>query len=272
MAIKLKAGEFFGRRSDVIEADGYSFAESSYAPTAQLPTHAHELAHFCLVLDGSYTETIGSRSYDRTPATLVYYPTDVSHSEKHHTTGRHFLVEISNDGSERLEDLGFKIGAPVALSDSDARWLGSRMYREFIQADKFSPLALESLTTELLIFAARHSGRRGEGRRPGWLERTIEILHEDHAETFSLSELARFADVHPTHLARAFRRFEKCTVGEYVRKMRIERAKERMLATDEPLVRIALDAGFADQSHFTRSFRLVSGMTPTEFRRVFKTR
>lgn len=272
MAIKLKAGEFYGRRSDVIEADGYSFAESSYAPTAQLPTHAHELAHFCLVLDGTYTETIGSRSYDRTPATLVYYPTDVSHSEKHHSSGRHFLVEISDIGTERIRDHGLKIDEPIALSDSGARWLSSRMYREFSRSDKFSALVLESLTMELMIFAARSNERSGERLRPAWLRAVIEILREDPAESFTLSELARFAGVHPTHLARAFRRFEKCTVGDYIRNTRVERAKSRMLLTDDPLAQIALDAGFADQSHFTRSFKIVSGMTPTEFRRVFKVR
>lgn len=272
MGIRLKPGEFYGRRSDVIETDGYSFAESTYERTDRLPTHAHELAHFCLVLDGTYTETIGSRTYNRAPATLVYYPTDVSHSERHHTNGRHFLVEISQKGSEQIKNYGLTINEPLALSDSDARWLVSRMYREFSQADKLSALALESLTTELLIFAARHSERRGDTRRPRWLERTIEILREDNAESLSLSELSQFAGVHPTHLARTFRRFEKCTVGDFIRRERIERAKDRILSTDEPLIQIALDTGFADQSHFTRSFKLVSGMTPTEFRKVFKPR
>jgi AraC family transcriptional regulator len=45
-----------------------------------------------------------------------------------------------------------------------------------------------------------------------------------------------------------------------------------MLGSKEPLVEIALAAGFADQTHFTRSFKRITGMTPTEFRRIFAAR
>jgi AraC family transcriptional regulator len=66
-----------------------------------------------------------------------------------------------------------------------------------------------------------------------------------------------------------FRQFERCTVGDYIREVRIDYARKQMLATNEPLVEIALAAGFADQTHFTRSFKRITGMTPTEFRRLF---
>jgi AraC family transcriptional regulator len=45
-----------------------------------------------------------------------------------------------------------------------------------------------------------------------------------------------------------------------------------MLGSNVPLVEIALAAGFADQTHFTRSFKRITGMTPTEFRRLFAAR
>jgi AraC family transcriptional regulator len=69
-----------------------------------------------------------------------------------------------------------------------------------------------------------------------------------------------------------FRQFERCTVGDYIRKVRIEHARQRMLESNEPLVEIALATGFADQTHFTRSFRRLTGMTPSEFRRIFSKR
>jgi AraC family transcriptional regulator len=78
--------------------------------------------------------------------------------------------------------------------------------------------------------------------------------------------------VHPTHLARVFRQFERRTVGDFIREARIRYARQRMLESKAPLVEIALAAGFADQTHFTRSFKRLTGMTPTEFRRIFATR
>jgi AraC family transcriptional regulator len=99
-----------------------------------------------------------------------------------------------------------------------------------------------------------------------------EFLRESFSEPPALDELAKAAGVHPTHLARVFRQFERCTVGDYIRKVRIEYARERMLTSHESLVEIALAAGFADQTHFTRSFKRLTGTTPSEFRRIFATR
>jgi AraC family transcriptional regulator len=143
------------------------------------------------------------------------------------------------------------------------------MYKEFSERDEFSPVALESIATELLVAAARKQQRKGERTPPPWLARLKEYLRENFSEPPGLNELAKAVDVHPTHLARVFRQFERCTVGDFIREVRIDYARQRLLGSNEPLVDITLGAGFSDQSHFTRSFKRVTGMTPTEFRRLF---
>jgi AraC family transcriptional regulator len=143
------------------------------------------------------------------------------------------------------------------------------MYTEFSERDGFSSLALESMSNELLIAAARQTSRKRERTPPPWLPRVKEYLREHFSEPPTLVEIAKAASVHPTHLARVFREFERCTVGDYIREVRIDYARKRMLTTNEPLVDIALTAGFADQTHFTRSFKRVTGMKPNEFRRLF---
>ena len=57
-----------------------------------------------------------------------------------------------------------------------------------------------------------------------------------------------------------------CRVGEYGRRARIEWAAAQIAAGDRPLAEIAAEAGFADQSHFTRLFRRYLGTTPGRFR------
>jgi AraC family transcriptional regulator len=78
--------------------------------------------------------------------------------------------------------------------------------------------------------------------------------------------------VHPAHLARVFRQQYGCTLGDYVRRLRVEFACRRMTTGDTPLVEIALAAGFADQSHFTKTFKSLVGITPAEFQRQFRPR
>ena len=144
------------------------------------------------------------------------------------------------------------------------------MYREFIERDEFSGLALESISTELLITASRQLSQTIDRKPPHWLKRVKEFLHENFAVPPSLDELANAAGVHPTHLARVFRLFENCTIGDYIRQIRIESACQKMISSKDSLVEIALDAGFADQTHFNRSFKRIIGMKPTEFRNIFK--
>src|ERR687898_58335 len=97
--------------------------------------------------------------------------------------------------------------------------------------------------------------------------------HRIHAELShrpSLSSLARAVGVHPVTLARAFRQAFGCTVGEYVRQLRIERAAHQLAGTELSLAEIALAAGFSDQSHFSNMFRERTGLSPSKFRRVVR--
>jgi AraC-like DNA-binding protein len=68
------------------------------------------------------------------------------------------------------------------------------------------------------------------------------------------------------HLSRVFR---KCTgegIGEYVHRLRIRAACEQILQPEISIAEVSLALGFSDQSHFTRAFRRVTGMTPAVFR------
>jgi AraC family transcriptional regulator len=145
-----------------------------------------------------------------------------------------------------------------------------RLHREFRCFDSLSPVAIEGLGLELLAVTCRSSG--AASRRPRWLEQAREIVHERCAEPMSVTAIAHEVGVHPVHLAQVFRREFGQTCGDYIRRRRIELACRRLVTTDDPLADIALDAGFADQSHFSRTFRRVVGTTPADYRRARRPR
>ena len=72
--------------------------------------------------------------------------------------------------------------------------------------------------------------------------------------------------MHPGHLARVFRVKYGTSVGAYVRGLRLTWAAERLADSDDAIARIAYEAGFFDQSHFTRMFRRHFGFTPHAYR------
>jgi AraC family transcriptional regulator len=272
MELKLKAGHFYGKTSHSLSARGFRFTEKIYSRQAALPVHAHELSHFCFVLAGNYHEHIGRRLFQREPMTLVYYPPDLSHTEEHFTNGRHLLVEIDSARLDRIREYGARLDEPVFVADDPSRWLATRLYREFSERDALSELALESLSNELLIAVSRQATGRTERKAPAWLACAKDVLHDNFVAPPSLDELASVVGVHPTHLARVFRRFERCTIGDYVRRLRVDYARRKIANSHAPLVEIALSAGFADQTHLTRTFKRITGMTPREFRRTFASR
>jgi AraC family transcriptional regulator len=129
---------------------------------------------------------------------------------------------------------------------------------------------MEGLLLELVAAASRLQDQSGTSGRPQWLEQARERIHADLAARPSLTGLAESVGVHPVTLARAFRRAFGCTVGEYVRTLRIERATRQLAETDLPLAVIALAEGFSDQSHFSNLFRQHNGLSPFQFRRAVR--
>ena len=103
-------------------------------------------------------------------------------------------------------------------------------------------------------------------RAPAWLSAAEELLRARIGECVRLSELAAEIDVPATQVARAFRAHRGVSVGEYGRRLRIEWAAAEVAGGDRSLVEIAAEAGFADQSHFTRFFRRYVGTTPGRYR------
>jgi AraC family transcriptional regulator len=96
------------------------------------------------------------------------------------------------------------------------------------------------------------------------------MIVEHFSETLTLTQIAQVVGVHPVYLATAFRKKFGLTIGEFVRKLRIEHACDELIKGDLPLAAIALDAGFVDQSHFSKVFKLQVGTTPANYRRIFR--
>ncbi len=108
--------------------------------------------------------------------------------------------------------------------------------------------------------------------RTFWTERNVFVTGVTGLLGSWLAEelLAREANVHPVYLARAFRRFFRHSVGEYVRILRMREACRRLADSDEPLADVSLATGFFDQSHLTRHFKRQLGTTPARFRRLVR--
>ncbi|HET7112109.1 MAG TPA: AraC family transcriptional regulator, partial [Pyrinomonadaceae bacterium] len=131
--------------------------------------------------------------------------------------------------------------------------------------DSVAPIIVEGLMLEMLGHASR-SLITMPVREPSWLMQLREMLHGQFNDPLHLVEIAQTVGVHPTHLARTFKKHYRTTVGEYVRRLRLDWATRQLSETEASIAEIALAAGFYDQSHFSHLFKEHTGFTPAEFR------
>ncbi len=265
---QLHAGEYFGSVMRRRQLHGVVMSEVKHPKPRALPQHSHEFGFFSFFLNGDYEEWYGRQTVTHKPMTLMWHPAALHHQDAVGQRGCHFFnTEVSSDWLERLRDYAAIVSDPFVLPQAEAGWLMMRLYREFSAAEEGCELALEGLLLELLAALARHP-RQSERQKPLWLRSVETRLRDEFTEKHSMTELAAEAGVHPVHLATIFRRFHQTTVNGFVQKLRVEAACERMLQPAASLSEIALELGFADQSHFSRIFRRQIGMPPKAWRAI----
>jgi AraC family transcriptional regulator len=263
----------FGRVLITKTVAGFCLEETVYSCKSAVPKHEHEEAICCMALDIGCAEVYLGQTREVKPLALDFLPPYHSHALKFDGPSvRAFSVDFTAGLVDRLREYSRALVPSLYARGSLATLLFARVYKEFHEEDEESPLAIEGLIFELLAEVSRRQSDKGVRPMPRWLAQTKELLHAHFHEQLRLAAIADTVGVHQIHLAREFRKYCGCTVGDYVRKLRIDFATEQLSKTDKPLVAIAVAAGFSDQSHFNRTFKQLMNMTPSEYRNLFASR
>lgn len=237
-----------------------------FAADLHMPRHEHGYSYLCMVARGAYLQTAGGKSYECDPGLLLVQPEGHSHASRFAPSGARCLAFQFDHALSNEPAMQRLLGDQRKLHIPDSARLRHQIERELVASDSASDLALQASTLEVIAQACRQAEPRSR-REPEWMIRVRERLHDDLGTVPSLQELATLAGVHSSHLAQCFHRAHGVSVGEYLRRLRVERARDALAATRKPIAAIAADAGFADQSHFTRVFHRVTGETPLAWRR-----
>jgi AraC family transcriptional regulator len=250
----------YGQPEQLRQFGDLQVSATPYAGGSALPWHEHDEAYLCLVAAGGYTQQSGEQELQCRPGALLTHPQGHRHANRFGPEGARcisiFLADMAGDGVSRL------LGEHRQLQLPDADRLLARIERELRATDDAAALALSSAVLELVALACRAD----DERRPAWLQRVLDRLHDDPLATPSLQELAVLAGVHRSHLARGFQRAKGTSIGEYQRGLRIALARKALGESQRSIAEVAAMAGFNDQSHFARVFRHLTGETPRDYR------
>lgn len=184
------------------------------------------------------------------------------------------LDEITDD--QELDDAQ-ELRCPIEDGNTDCvvRNFATALLPALSQPEQANRLFLDHAwraVTAHLIRAYGSSNMRSRSRGGGlapWQERRAkEMLLADLSGNVTLPDLARACRLSCSHFSQAFRQTVGCPPHRWLLSQRVERSKELILNSDQPLCEIALATGFADQSHFTRVFSRMVKTSPAAWARA----
>ena len=255
-------------KSDAATPHHVRVAEGEYVAGEKHQRHAHSYASLSFVFAGSFEETVGRTPEMAFPFSTAIKPCGVEHIDHFGAAGARVLaVQLPQRMIASLKDWDSSLNTWHWVHGGLQARLMLRLLKMHREPSS-SNNDLEDCVFEILASLSSDTSSKAEDQIPRWLQLVKEDLDDTFAGAVRVSDLAARAQVHPVYLARQFRRHVGCSITEY-RKFLKTRAAARVLnASNVSFAAVADEFGFADQSHFGRAFKSVTGLTPLNYRRL----
>jgi AraC family transcriptional regulator len=265
--------------------DGIALESFSDVPGVSIPDHDHPTHFLNLLTHGNikaqWTTEGKSRSADNGPGTIYVLPAGTrDRLTWSGPTTRIILVMEPRFLARSLEDTAHLKDVELTthwnLRDRHIQSLLLALHADLEDGSPAGPLYGESLGLALGIYLVRRYSVRNcakpdyRGGMPTTrLNRILEFINHNLAQDLRLWELAQIAGMSPNYFCELFKVSTGLSPYQYILRCRIERAKQYLRDPKITLACAGAAAGFADQSHFTKVFRRVVGVTPMRFRGKF---
>jgi AraC family transcriptional regulator len=260
-----KKGEFYGETNKTICLDGITLTDTVYTHP-KVDWHYHEHAYFTFILQGNVIEGNKKEVYNCSAGSLLFHNWQEAHYNiKPDGFTRGFHLEIEKHWFDDLALSLDGLEGSSKISNPDIKLLMYKVFRASKIED--SDLATQTLLLEI-ISKLQNTSPEIRFKNPKWVTAIDDILHEQFSENLTLDYLSKQLDIHPMHLSRDFSKYFDCTLGEYIRKLKVEKALSLMALQKQSFTEIAYQCGFSDQSHFNRCFREMNGINPSEHKKL----
>lgn len=257
------ASTLHGAMLHTLEFTDLRLSATAYVAGTSLASHCHDLPHICRVVSGAFEEA-STDGIDacRTNSVLLHAPNQY-HGDLFHAPTACFNVEF--------DPLWMKL-LGVAFSAANSRTLRNDSILALLLREMQSEFEANLLFIEgvAIAYALPILKRAAElcGQTSLWQADLAARIAAHFHRAIDLDALSEPFGLHPSYVARSFRRKTGRTLTAFLHEIRVHKAALMLLDDgNASLADIAVAVGFADQAHFTRVFKRVAGATPGEFRR-----
>jgi AraC family transcriptional regulator len=244
----------------------FTLSEHLYPAKMLLPKHAHRRTYITFVIEGAFEERYAGGSMTCRSGAVRFLPAGELHENRIDSRLQCLHVGTDPASLHGLDRHSVVPQNPAQINGLTATWLANRLYAEFSREDKASAVAIEGLVLEILAEFARSQVQSGSMLVPRWLQQATDIVESRFLERLSLAAIAAEVGIHYVHLSRQFHKYNRCTIGDLIRRRRVQHASHLLAHSQTPLAEIALICGFSDQSHLSFLFKRYMGVSPSKFR------
>jgi AraC family transcriptional regulator len=262
----LTKGSYLGSQTDILFYKNITISKTEYSQKQDQSWHCHENSFFAYFLKGGNKELRKKDEIKCSPGTLLFYKAGELHCNRDYIGGSrifHFEVEKNWFIDNKLDPETIQHSE---ISDFTIKNTFLNIIREFSIRDDLSESSVQSLALYLFNLMTREP--HPKKFIPRWKYDFDRTITTKEGNKQSLSELAKKLNLHPVTLSRQFTRYYQCSLGEYLRQMRIEKAIGLLAKKTVPISDIAENCGFSETSNFIRCFKKLKGITPDSYRKL----
>jgi AraC family transcriptional regulator len=242
-----------------VQVNGLALVDQHTQRGGVLPRHCHSHAWFTFLFAGSYIERLRSSERRCAAGMVIWHPPDLVHENLFISNGHNLNLVFEPWWLESLPPDESLPGKVLTWEGGLAYRFGLELYRGLNRDSQVSQESVINLISLCTSSAYTHRCAR-------WLARVLEWMNDEYSSALTLTEASQKAGVHPVHISRSFRNLLGCTFREYLALIRLRRATDLLKRSSTDITEIALTCGFSDHSHFTRTFKRATGLTPTGYR------
>ncbi|OWT80296.1 MULTISPECIES: AraC family transcriptional regulator [unclassified Achromobacter] len=238
-----------------------SLAVRSYGEAAH--AHSHDFQQLVLPLHGSMEIEVGGRGARLAQGCAAFVRQDMPHAQCSRVENRFLVVDIPTgtlaaEATDRLSSRRFLTLSPAAGHLVDFMALSLNDGAADVRSDAWLSLLLQSLGDD--------TDETGESA--GRMERLLRAVRTRLGRSWTVAEMAAMAGVSASRLHVLFRQAYGTTPRAWLADQRLQEARHRLGTGTMSIAEIAGRAGYSDQTALTRAFRLATGNTPAEYRRL----
>lgn len=265
----LEKGLHFGNNESQILLEGIILNKARALPNIEIPWHFHENAYFLYNMDGHLQEVSKKRTADLHPGSVLFHNVEEPHYNKNILNTVNFLhVELTPQWFDKYAIQPDIIKGDFSLESPSLKTIFEKLCIETTLMDAATAISIESLVLQAFSHIIR-DGKNKQSKKPDWVSKINVIIEDENWENLSLNSISNELGLHPAYLSRKFPEHFKVNLGDYIRERKIQKAITLLKSKSFTIMDIAYQCGFADESHFNKTFKSKFGITPSQYKKQF---